>query len=101
MCVYLNYSLGANKMKRSTLLSLLLVLSLLLIVAPVVAQDATEEPAAEVAYDPEACFQAAPSNDSMVSYPAREPPYTIGLANSFIGNAWRTQMIQMAQAWAA
>lgn len=84
-------------MKRLTQASILLVLSIFVFALPLFAQDA-EEPAA---YDPEACFRAAPDNDTTVSYPAVEGPYTIGLSNSFIGNAWRTQMIQMAEAWAA
>src|SRR5690606_19358296 len=90
-------------MKRLTRFSLLLLVFALAFVLPVFAQDATEEPAEaeEVQYDPEACFRPAPDNDTTVSFPAVEPPYTIGLSNSFIGNAWRTQMIQMAQAWAA
>ncbi|HLU10214.1 MAG TPA: sugar ABC transporter substrate-binding protein [Oceanobacillus sp.] len=90
-------------MKRLTRFSLLLLVFALAFVLPVFAQDATEEPAMEeeVQYDPEACFRPAPDNDTTVSFPAVEPPYTIGLSNSFIGNAWRTQMIQMAQAWAA
>ncbi|MFN8449192.1 MAG: sugar ABC transporter substrate-binding protein [Anaerolineae bacterium] len=80
-------------MKR---LFVVLVLSLVasLIVAPVAAQD---DAASE--YDPDACFVAAPNNDTMVSMEAKEPPYLIGISNSFIGNAWRTQMIQMAQAF--
>lgn len=85
-------------MKRTFLISLLFVLSLILGVVAVAAQDATPEMSQ---YDPTACFRAAPNNDGMVSYPAKEGPYTIGISNSFIGNAWRTQMIQMAEAWAA
>jgi len=87
-------------MKRTILSCFALVLGVILLVFPVVAQDATPEPT-PVPYDPTVCFSAAPSNDSMVSYPAKDGPYTIGISNSFIGNAWRTQMIQMAKAWAA
>jgi ribose transport system substrate-binding protein len=90
-------------MKRQLFLcSILLITGALLTLLPVMAQDpaATEE-AEEVQYDPEVCFQAAPNNDGTVSQEAAEGPFTIGLSNSFIGNAWRTQMIQMAQAWAA
>jgi ribose transport system substrate-binding protein len=54
----------------------------------------------EVVYDPEVCFAAAESNDGMVQYDAKEGPFVIGISNSFIGNAWRTQMLQMAQAFA-
>lgn len=78
----------------------------LLFVLPLMAQDSapTEEPAmteeAEVVeYDPVACFAPAATNDTMVQYEAKEGPYLIGVSNSFIGNAWRTQMIQMAQAF--
>ncbi len=84
-------------MKRLAILFLLAVVALLAIV-PTIAQDATEEPA--VAYDPAACFAAATNNDGMVQYDAKEGPYVIGISNSFIGNAWRTQMLQMAHAFA-
>jgi len=78
----------------------MLPLLLLLVMAfAAAAQEATPE-ATEVVYDPDACFVAAESNDRMVSYEAKEGPYTIGISNSYIGNAWRTQMIQMAQAFA-
>ena len=84
-------------MKRLAILLLLAAIVLLGIV-PAIAQDATEEPA--VTYDPDACFIAAENNDKMVQYDAKEGPYVIGISNSFIGNAWRTQMLQMAQAFA-
>lgn len=77
-------------MKR--LAGLLLVgMAALMLALPAAAQDE---------YDPEACFAAAPSNDTMVQIDAVEGPYTIAVSNSFIGNAWRTQMIQMARAFA-
>ncbi len=82
-------------MKRFVLLVLLGIF--VLAGLPLMAQDATPE--AEVAYDPETCFAAAENNDSMVQYDAVEGPYTIAVSNSYIGNAWRTQMIQMAQAF--
>lgn len=81
-------------MKRYILL-LVLVLLTILSVLPATAQDDDDE----VEYDPEACFAAAESNDMMVQYEAKEGPYVIGISNSYIGNAWRTQMIQMAQAF--
>src|SRR5215213_9835174 len=77
-----------------------LVLGLLALAFPVFAQDEATPEATEQAYDPAACFRAADTSDRMVSFPAKEGPYTIGISNSFIGNAWRTQMIQMAQAFA-
>jgi ribose transport system substrate-binding protein len=77
-------------MKR---LLVLLVVGLLaaVFVVPAIAQDE---------YDPEACFAAAPTNDGMVQLDAKEGPYLIGISNSYIGNAWRTQMLQMAYAFA-
>src|SRR5581483_1764340 len=47
-------------------------------------------------FDPAVCFRAATNNDKMVTFKAKPGPYTIGISNSFIGNAWRTQMIQIA-----
>ena len=79
-------------MKRLVLLILLGLFAAL----SVLAQDAEEE----VVYDPEVCFAPAANNDGMVQYDAKEGPYTIGISNSFIGNAWRTQMLQMAHAFA-
>ncbi len=62
---------------------------------------ATQAGTAPVAgFDPAVCFRAAANNDKMVSYKAKTGPYKIGISNSFIGNAWRTQMIQMAKAYA-
>ena len=80
-------------MKR---LLLLLALLSLLVALPAIAQDDAEA----VTYDPEICFAPASDNDGMVQFEAKEGPYIIGISNSFIGNAWRTQMIQMAQAFA-
>ncbi|MEO8608436.1 MAG: sugar ABC transporter substrate-binding protein [Chloroflexota bacterium] len=88
-------------MKRLAILLLLGILAALS-VAPLMAQDATAEATMEpaVSYDPAACFAAAANNDKMVKYDAKPGPYTIGISNSYIGNAWRTQMLQMAQAFA-
>jgi ribose transport system substrate-binding protein len=80
---------------------LLLGLMTVLFVLPAAAQDATAEATPEaVKYDPAACFVAAASNDKMVKLEAKTGPFTIGISNSYIGNAWRTQMLQMAQAFA-
>ena len=54
---------------------------------------------AAVGFDPAVCFRAATNSDKEVSIPAKKPPFKIGISNSFIGNAWRTQMIQMATAY--
>jgi len=83
-------------MKR--LLSFLLLgVMVALFALPVAAQEATAEP---VKYDPDACFVAAKTNDKTVKLEAKKGPFTIGISNSYIGNAWRTQMLQMAQAFA-
>ena len=50
-------------------------------------------------YDLAACFAAAPNNDKMVKFDPKPGPYKIAVSNSFIGNDWRTQMIQMAKAY--
>src|SRR5258708_12157974 len=50
-------------------------------------------------YDPDVCFRAAANNDKTVSYPAKTGPFKLGISNSFLGNSWRTQMIQMATAF--
>lgn len=51
-------------------------------------------------YDINNCFVAAPANDGTVQYDAKSGPYKIAVSNSFIGNDWRTQMIQMGKAYA-
>ncbi len=50
-------------------------------------------------FDPAVCY--TPLNDAAtVQYDAvGEGPFNIALSNSYIGNVWRTQMIQMAQAF--
>jgi len=94
-------------MKHFRLFALLgLILSITLFIVPTIAQEATEEATEEamsdeVAYNAAECFRPAAEDTAMVSYDAKEAPYTIAISNSFIGNAWRTQMIQMAQAYAA
>ncbi len=61
---------------------------------------ATAAPAASnPSFDAAKCFVAAPSNDKTVKYTAKKGPYKIAVSNSFIGNAWRNQMIQTANAF--
>jgi ribose transport system substrate-binding protein len=89
-------------MKNRLLFALLLICALVMPVLAV-AQDSPEttpEAAAGETYDPDACFRPATEDTELVSYPAVEGPYTIAISNGFIGNAWRTQMIQMATAFA-
>jgi ribose transport system substrate-binding protein len=87
-------------MKRFFVVLLLLSILMSLASLHVMAQDDGDDDEDMVEYDPEACFVAAESNDTTVQLDASEGPFIIGVSNSYIGNAWRTQMIQMAQAFA-
>jgi len=46
-------------------------------------------------FDRAACYQSFPDS-TPVKYDAVEGPYSLALSNSYIGNVWRTQMINMA-----
>ncbi|MBE7211295.1 MAG: ABC transporter substrate-binding protein [Gluconacetobacter diazotrophicus] len=48
-----------------------------------------------------ACFAPAPHDTAVVKLPAKPGPYRIAFANGFIGNGWRTQMVQTLKAYAA
>ncbi len=48
-----------------------------------------------------ACFKPAADGVATVKLPAKPGPYRIAFANGFIGNAWRVQMIQELNAYAA
>jgi ribose transport system substrate-binding protein len=86
-----------NMMKYTKLFPvLLLIVAIALSSVPTFAQDDS----GESMYDPEACFRPAAEDTPTVQFDAKEGPFTIGISNSFIGNAWRTQMIQMAYAFA-
>jgi ribose transport system substrate-binding protein len=85
-------------MKKHFLFAFLFIFAAVLAVMPVLAQEATPE--ADEVYDPAGCFRPAAEDTPTVSFPAVEGPYTIAISNGFIGNAWRTQMIQMATAFA-
>ena len=50
--------------------------------------------------DPE-CFAPWTPETKFFQYPAKKGPYRIALANGFIANTWRIQMIQTAKAYAA
>lgn len=60
---------------------------------PAWAQDAT--------FDAAACFQPFAGAEPVQYEKLADPPYNIGLSNSYIGNVWRTQMIKMAKAYVA
>src|SRR6185312_2696705 len=50
--------------------------------------------------DPQ-CFVPWASTTKLFQYPAKKGPYRIALANGFIANTWRIQMIKTAKAYAA
>ena len=52
------------------------------------------------AADPE-CFAPWAAETKFFKFPKKEGPYRIALANGFIANTWRIQMIQTAKAYAA
>ena len=52
------------------------------------------------ASDP-ACFVPWSDKTKFFKFPAKKGPYRIALANGFIANTWRIQMIQTAKAYAA
>jgi ribose transport system substrate-binding protein len=50
--------------------------------------------------DPE-CFKPWTADTKYFQWPKKEGPYRIALANGFIGNTWRIQMIKTAKAYAS
>lgn len=48
-----------------------------------------------------ACFKPWTADTKYFQYAKKEGPYRIALANGFIGNTWRIQMVQTAKAYAA
>ena len=64
------------------------------------ARAAGPEVVAGPAADPN-CFAPWTDKTKFFKFPAKKPPYRIALANGYIGNTWRIQMIQTAKAYAA
>ena len=50
--------------------------------------------------DPQ-CFAPWSANTKLFQYPAKKGPYRVALANGYIANTWRIQMIKTAKAYAA
>ena len=46
------------------------------------------------------CFKPWAEDTKFFQFPKKEGPYRIALANGFVGNTWRIQMIQTAKAYA-
>ncbi|MFN0194415.1 MAG: sugar ABC transporter substrate-binding protein [Aestuariivirga sp.] len=64
-----------------------------------VATAAGPEVVAGPGYNPE-CFAPFTPETKFMKYPKKEGPYRIALANGFVGNTWRIQMIKTAKAYA-
>src|SRR5450432_148288 len=47
------------------------------------------------------CFAPWDSKTKLFQYPAKKGPYRVALANGYIANTWRIQMIKTAKAYAA
>ena len=47
------------------------------------------------------CFAPWSGDTKFFQYPAKKGPFRIALANGYIANTWRIQMIQTAKAYAA
>ncbi|MEJ8823185.1 sugar ABC transporter substrate-binding protein [Variovorax humicola] len=47
------------------------------------------------------CFKPWDASTKYFQWPAKKGPYRLALANGFVGNTWRIQMIKMAKAYAA
>src|SRR5436190_3132897 len=65
-----------------------------------VAKAAGPEVVAGPAAEPE-CFAPWTKDTKFFKFPAKKGPYRIALANGYIANTWRIQMIQTAKAYAA
>ena len=71
-----------------------------LLAAQSVALAAGPEIVSGPAADPE-CFAPWSADTKFFKFPAKKGPYRIALANGYIANTWRIQMIQTAKAYAA
>jgi ribose transport system substrate-binding protein len=50
-------------------------------------------------YDP-TCFKPWSPTTAIMHYKAKKPPYRIALANGYVGNSWRLQMVESLRAYA-
>jgi len=46
------------------------------------------------------CFKPFTPQTKVMQFPAKKPPYRIAMANGFVGNTWRIQMIKTLKAYA-
>ena len=64
--------------------------------APLAAQETVAGPAEDAA-----CYVPWTADTAFLQYPAKTGPFRVALANGYIANTWRIQMIQTAKAYAA
>ncbi len=89
-------------MKSSTLLKLSLGAAAGVLMACAVAPAMAAGPAEVAGPAEEAqCYVPWAADTKFIQYPAKPGPYRIALANGYIANTWRIQMIQTAKAYAA
>ena len=50
-------------------------------------------------YEPD-CFKPYSPSTKTLQFPAKKPPYRVALANGFVGNTWRIEMIKCLEAYA-
>jgi ribose transport system substrate-binding protein len=81
--------------RAMTLLAAASVTALIAYAPAAKAQEVVSGPAAE----PE-CFVPWTDQTKFFKFPKKDGPYRIALANGFIGNTWRIQMIKTAKAYA-
>src|SRR5450755_1914691 len=95
--------LGRKAMKLSRSLSCVAI-SAAMLAAPVAftapAFAAGPEVVAGPSADPQ-CFAPWTDKTKFFKFPAKKGPYRVALANGYIANTWRIQMIQTAKAYAA
>ncbi|MCX7303855.1 MAG: sugar ABC transporter substrate-binding protein [Hyphomicrobiales bacterium] len=84
-------------MIKSVVSGVLAASAFMLLSSSVMAQP---EVVAGPAADPE-CFAPWAADTQFFKFPKKEGPYRIALANGYIANTWRIQMIQTAKAYAA
>jgi ribose transport system substrate-binding protein len=90
-------NLGRNVMIRTIVSGVLAVASLALMSSTVSAEpEIVSGPAAEAE-----CFAPWSADTKFFKFPKKEGTYRIALANGYIANTWRIQMIQTAKAYAA
>ncbi len=64
-------------------------------VSPAHAQEVVSGPASVE----QQCFTPFAEDTKFFKFPGKEPPYKIALANGFVGNTWRIQMIKTLKAY--